>query len=230
MSIKAAECICCLANLRIRQSGWCSLVLSGGTTPGPLYERLATAEYADRIPWSRVHVFWGDERCVSPRSTKSNFRLANTALLSRVAIPQRNVHRIRTEHVPAQEAASQYDEEIRAVFRARGVAGLPAFDIVLLGLGLDGHTASLFPNDAALKEHERLVVAVQAPAGQQPLQRISLTLKVFNSASHGLFLVSGRQKTEMISRIMGKDQGRTSLWPAAMVRCRKQTLWFVSEG
>lgn len=229
LSIKAAEHVGRLINLRVQRSGWCSLVLSGGTTPGPVYERLADADVASRIPWKSVHVFWGDERCVAPTSSQSNFRLASSALLFRVPLPEGNIHRIRTENMRPADAAILYEEEIQAVFRGQGRCGVPEFDIVLLGLGTDGHTASLFANDAALEEKERMVMPVCAPAGYEPRERVTLTLRAINNAYQVIFLVSGQQKGAMLRSIFDQRRQTPAVCPAARVRCRTQTVWFISE-
>lgn len=174
-----------------------SVALSGGRTPGAVYARLAALEY----DWASVEIFFGDERCVPPDHPDSNFRMANEALLSRV--PAR-VHRMRGETCDA----AGYEDELRAVFGE----GLPAFDLVFLGMGADGHTASLFPGDPALEETRRLVVKVERP--DHP--RLTLTLPVLSSSSLAVFLVSGGDKRGALVRVLGGED-----LPAARVAARR---------
>lgn len=173
-----------------------TLALAGGSTPRPVYERLATLPY----PWSETQVFFSDERCVPPDHPASNYRMANEALLSKVAT---QVHRMPGERCDADA----YEAELGAVFGP----GLPAFDLVFLGLGEDGHTASLFPGDRALAVTERAVVRVDRPDHA----RLTLTMPVLSAAATALFLVSGVSKRESLRRLLeGADI------PAARVRAR----------
>jgi 6-phosphogluconolactonase len=173
------------------------VALAGGSTPRPLYERLAACDF----PWSETEVFFGDERCVPPDHPDSNYRMAHEALLSRV---QARVHRMPGETC----SAAAYEEELNTVFGP----GLPEFDLVLLGLGVDGHTASLFPGDPALDVTDRRVVRVQRP--DHP--RLTLTLPVLSAAKAAMFLVSGRSKREPLQQLLaGADI------PAARVRARQ---------
>lgn len=174
-----------------------TLVLAGGQTPRALYRRLATVEF----DWEAAHIFFSDERCVPPEHPDSNFRMALETLLSQV--PAR-VHRMPGETCDA----AQYERELRAVFGE----GLPAFDLALLGLGADGHTASLFPGDPALDERQRLVVKVTGP--DRP--RLTLTLPVLSASRLAVFLVSGADKREALRRLLaGEDL------PAARVAARR---------
>ncbi len=174
-----------------------TVALAGGATPRRLYERLATCEF----PWSETEVFFGDERCVPPDHPDSNYRLASESLLSKV--PAR-VHRMRGESCDA----GAYEEELSGVFGP----GLPQFELVLLGLGEDGHTASLFPGDPALEENERRVVRVQRP--DHP--RLTLTLPVLSAAKVALFLVAGASKREALRRLLRGEE-----IPAARVRAKQ---------
>jgi 6-phosphogluconolactonase len=216
------------ARQAVARDGRFALVLSGGSTPARLYALLAKRR-AGRggVPWTNVHVFWGDERAVPPDHSESNFRLANEALLSRVPIPEGNVHRIRAELGSPAEAAALYEEELRAFFETPA-GRFPRVDLVLLGLGGDGHTASLFPGDAALEESTRLVLA---PAGAKlGLRRITLTLPVLNSARAAMFLVSGEGKAAILARVLAGGAADASL-PARLVRPRAgDLLWFVDRA
>jgi 6-phosphogluconolactonase len=168
-------------------------------------------------------VFWGDERCVLPESSESNYRMANEALLTRIPISPQNVHRIKAEQSPSK-AAEEYEAEIQRTFELVDVA-LPRFDIVLLGLGDDGHTASVFPGTSALNEQERLVVDVYVEKFKA--HRITLTLPVINNASHVLFLVSGRGKAAILRDVL---QGHSLLLPAQHVRPSAGELhWLVDQ-
>lgn len=166
-----------------------TVALSGGSTPRKMHEMLARA---DGIDWSNVHVFWGDERTVPPDHADSNYRMAKETLLDHVEIPAENVHRMAGEIAP-EAAAQQYEDEIRRVFNL-GQGEIPRFDVILLGMGADGHTASLFPGTDALDEMNRLVVANQVP--QHDTVRLTLTYPVLNNARLVLFVVAGEDKAD----------------------------------
>ncbi len=209
----AAEELASLAEEAIGERGKFSLVLAGGNTPRLLYERLAQAPFRDQIDWARVEIFFGDERCVPPEHPDSNFRMANESLLGQVSIPQEQIHRIRGEIEPVQ-AAREYEAELKAAFRSPQ----PAFDLVLLGLGEDGHTASLFPGSTALKHKKHWVTAVEHHRPPPPLvTRITLTLPVLNAAREAWFLVSGGGKANILRRILDTE-GETDLLPAQQVQ------------
>jgi 6-phosphogluconolactonase len=181
------------AQVCVAERGRFTVTLSGGSTPRRLYALLAdpAAPFRDGIPWSRVHFFWGDERHVPPDDPKSNFRMVRQALLSRVPVPLENVHRIEAERPDAADAADAYERELMRFF-ALTPGQVPRFDLVLLGMGPDGHTASLFPGSSALEVRDRLVVAAWVPKLHS--DRITLTLPVFNNAAAVAFLVSGADK------------------------------------
>lgn len=169
-----------------------SVALSGGTTPRRFYELLASEEWRSKIPWAQLHFFWGDERMVPHDHPESNYRVAREALLSHVPVPRANIHPIPTQTAPEQ-AALTYEQELRAHF---GRWGIPRFDLVLLGLGADGHTASLFPGSAALAERQRLAVAHIRGVNQH--SRVTLTLPVLNRAQRVCFLVTGEKKASAL--------------------------------
>jgi 6-phosphogluconolactonase len=179
-----------------------SVALSGGSTPGKLYRLLAEEPYRDQIPWMEVHLFWGDERCVPPGEPGSNFALAEETLISRAPIPTDNVHRVRGELEPGR-AAWAYEQELQGFFCGPHAR----FDLVLLGLGEDGHTASLFPASPALAETERLVAPATAVYQDRPAQRVTLTLPAINSARQILFLVTGSAKAGVVrATLEGADE------------------------
>lgn len=189
----ATECY----NAAISDHGYFAVALSGGSTPRALFELLAVPENAQHIGWSKVHVFWGDERTVPPDHPDSNYRMAKEALLDFVALPASNVHRISGELEPVR-AAAEYEQTLRSFFAKR--AGKTRFDLILLGMGDDGHTASLFPDTEALNETERLVVANHVP--KLDTWRITLTAPIINAAAHVAFLVAGAGKAAVLKRVL----------------------------
>ena len=179
--------------------GHCSVALTGGSTPRAFYRRLAAEPFRGRLPWDRIHFFWGDERHVPPDHADSNFRMAHEALLAAVPVPRENIHRIPAEDPDAARAASAYEQALRDFF-ALAAGELPRFDILLLGLGPDAHVASLFPGSSALRERERLVVAPWAE--HLGTFRITLTVPVLNNAARTFFLVSGAEKADAVYAVL----------------------------
>lgn len=179
------------------------VALSGGSTPRALFAALASPGYASRVQWSAVHVFWGDERCVGPADADSNYRMARETLLDHVPVRPANIHRIRGEIDPLA-AAEQYERELRAAFDTptgppRSDSGA-RFDLVLLGLGANGHTASLFPHLQAVREKTRWVMAENIEVLQT--WRITLTPELLNHAAEILFVVSGKEKAAILRRVL----------------------------
>lgn len=207
---KAAEQFVALARKAQAANGRFAVALSGGSTPKALYALLASESYRDRIDWRRVHLFWGDERCVPPDHPESNFRLVHESLLSRVEIPAENIHRMRGEKDP-ETAAADYEEELRKFFSS---SDAPRFDLIFLGLGEDGHTASLFPGSAALEEKRRWVVS--AYVARLKAYRLTLTLPVINAAAQVTFLVSGESKRAVVTQLLSAGAASANL-PAAKV-------------
>ena len=231
LSRAAAEFIVGLAEATIKKKNVFTLVLSGGSTPRLLYEDLALQPFSKRIDWHKTHIFWGDERCVPPNHPESNYRLAHQALVSKVDIPPANVHRIPAESGSANAAAEAYEETLHHFFVPPGKSEegthLPSFDLILLGLGQDGHTASLFPGDAALEERYRWVAPVDGASASPPVPRVTLTLPVLNEAKRVVFLVSGSRKKGVFEKIMNNPG--TAAYPAARVRPSGRLLWFIDE-
>jgi len=192
-----------LARQAVESRGRFSVALSGGSTPGALYQLLAEEPYRSQIPWEQVHLFWADERCVPPDDPGSNYRLANETLIAHVPILPANVHRVLGELAP-EAAARAYDLALRRFFSGPR----PQFDLVLLGLGSDGHTASLFPNSKALEETERLAVATIVFYKDRPAERVTLTLPALNSARQVIFLVSGPEKAEIVQAVLADVEER----------------------
>jgi 6-phosphogluconolactonase len=199
-----------------------SLSLAGGQTPRALYRVLAT-EYRDTIPWSRLHLFWGDERYVPRDDPRSNYRLVGESLLDPVPIPKENVYPMPTDLPEPEEAAAAYEQTLREWFPS----SWPRFDLVLLGMGPDGHTASLFPRSPALAEQVRWVAAVRAPV--EPAVRLTLTLPVFNHAALVFFLVTGTEKADALRRVLA-GPSEPIAYPASAVRPGEGRLvWWVDE-
>lgn len=221
-SIAAARAISDAAHDCIEQNGRFCFVLAGGSTPRRLYALLASGA-AGPIDWSRTHVFWGDERCVPPDDPLSNYRMAAETLLSHVDIPAEHIHRIAAEIEPPETAARRYAQTLHRV-----LGDAQSFDVTLLGMGVDGHTASLFPGSAALNASDD-VVAVEAPEGVEPRHRITLTLRALSASTRVYFLVAGREKTHALRQVVGSSTGGDIL-PAARVSAREELCWFMDRA
>jgi 6-phosphogluconolactonase len=219
----AAEGFVDLANRTLQEQELFSVALAGGSTPQHLYEILAD-EHIDGVPWNKVHLYWGDERYVPHRDPRSNFRMFHGALLDRVHIPLENIHPMPTHRTDPQNAARDYERFLRSQFDG----AWPALDVVLLGLGADGHTASLFPHSPALEEKQRWVVATEAPV--EPTRRLSLTLPVLNAADNVSFLVAGKDKAAALSRVLAGPVDLAEC-PAGAVRPSKgRLIWWLDEA
>lgn len=200
-----------------------AVAVAGGSTPRALYQRLAAPENAQHIGWSKVHVFWGDERAVPPDYPDSNYRMVKETLLDHVALPASNIHRMQGELEPEQ-AAAEYELTLHSFFAGR--AGKIRFDLVLLGMGDDGHTASLFPNTTALDETEKLVAANYVP--KLDTWRITLTLPVINAAAHVAFLVSGAGKADTLRQVLQEPERKL---PSQLVRpVDGELFWWVDQA
>jgi 6-phosphogluconolactonase len=180
----------------VRARGRFTVALSGGSTPKRLYGLLATRP---NIPWNKIYLFWGDERHVPPDHPESNYRMVHEALLSKVAVPPENIFRIHTEEKDAAVAALQYEQTLKDFFHL-SPGEFPRFDLILLGMGPDGHTASLFPGSPALSERQRLVVA--NPVEQFHTDRLTFTFPVLNAAATVMFLASGPDKAPMLHEVL----------------------------
>lgn len=196
LALAAAERFVALAGAAIAEHGRFCAALSGGETPRATYACLAQPELAARVEWPRVYLFWSDERGVPPDHPESNYGLARAAWLEHVPIPAANVCRVCGEH-GATQAAAEYEARLRTFFAGEP---RPRLDLVLLGLGEDGHTASLFPGSLALQERDHWVAAVSAP--KPPPERVTLTLPAINAAAHILFLVSGAGKADILRQVL----------------------------
>lgn len=201
-----------------------TVVLSGGSTPRRAYELLATKDYKNRVAWPKVHIFFGDERCVAATDATSNYRMANEAMISRLPIPTQNIHRIAGEG-DAVANASLYQSDLQTFFDD---APWPRFDLVLLGMGDDGHTASLFPGTRALDERSAWVLANWVE--KLNAYRITLTAPAINHAANVLFLVTGAGKSKALRRVLRGARDPQKL-PAQLIQPSEGSLlWFVDEA
>jgi 6-phosphogluconolactonase len=212
----------------VKARGAFTVALSGGSTPRHLYEMLAREPLRSRVPWEQVHVYWGDERCVPPDSDESNYRMAAEAFVAHVPLLPENVHRMRGEGDPSQ-AAVDYELMLRELARRSGAtpSGAPVFDLVLLGVGTNGHTASLFPHSAALRDPERLVMAVHVPGVGW---RLTLSAQVINGARRVVFVATGEEKAAVLARIL-QGPTRGDELPAQLIAPRPGRLtWLLDEA
>ena len=221
LAAAAAEDFAARAQKAISDTGRFTVALAGGSTPRATYEMLAQ-DYADSLDWSRVYVFFGDERTVPLDHADSNYRMADEALLSHV--PVGGVYRMRGE-LPADGAADVYEEELRSFFGT--ISGPPAFDLVHLGIGGDGHTASLFPNTAALDVTDRWVT--QNPVPKMDTTRITLTRPVLNAARAVRFLVDGEDKAEALAEIL-EGNADPHDYPSKFIQPSGELTWMVDRA
>jgi len=211
----------------IRQRGRFAIALSGGHTPEKLYRLWADSEKKKaRAPWDKVHLFWSDERYVPKDDPLSNYRMTREALIAHIAIPAANVHPAPGPDAARtpEAAAEAYEADLRKFFGS----ALPAFDLQLLGLGPEGHTASLFPGSPALEEKKRWVMAVEAPA--KPPRRLTFTPAVLNQGRNTFFLVAGADKGEIVAALKAEPDSGESRYPAARIRPPGGVLWFFDKA
>lgn len=222
----AAEEVVRAANDAVGARERFTIALSGGSTPKSLYNLLAT-NARTTLPWDRMFFFWGDERHVPPDDPDSNYRMVNEAMLSKVPVPPGNVFRIPAENPDADDVAAAYEQTLRKFFQL-DAGGVPRFDLILLGLGPDGHTASLFPGTAGLKEKSRLVIANWVE--KLKTHRLSFTLPVLNAAREVAFLVSGTDKAPVLKEVLeGNEPGEQ--YPAKLVQPKDgKLIWFLDRG
>jgi len=232
MSRQAADLVADSLEEALSRGPRVSLTLSGGSTPRETYAQLA-ARHARDLAWERVHIFWGDERFLPADSPDSNTRMAREALLAKVPVPPANIHEVQTG-LPGPEAAAAYERQIRAVCGARrGEAGEaqqeepPSLDVVLLGMGPDGHTASLFPESPTLAATD-LVAFAAAPSLKPQVPRITMTLPLLNSARLVIFLVSGSEKLPIVREILDGAPS-ADRYPASRVRPRGRLIWLIHQ-
>ena len=223
LSLRAASIFVGASRNSIATKKQFAVAISGGSTPRRLYTLLGSETYRDQVDWQYVHLFWADERCVPKDHEASNFKTAFDTLLSKVALPDKNIHRIKGEEAP-DEAARDYEEEIRKFF---GESERPGFDLIILGVGEDGHTASLFPGSKSLEETVRLAVPVYLE--ERKKDRVTLTLPVLSNADQILFLAAGSSKAAVLFEILG-DVGKKREYPAGLIRpARGNMTWLIDQ-
>ena len=224
LSREAAERFTAASALAIGDHRAFTVALSGGSTPRDLFRLLTEVPWRDRVDWSRTRIFWGDERCVPPDHAESNYRLARETLLDQVPLPAANVHRMRAELADRSAAAAEYEAELVRLLR-RDPADRPSFDLMLLGLGADGHTASLLPGSKLLHEHERLVAVTDLE--REGTVRLTVTSPVVQHAAHLLFLVSGADKAPALAAVID-GPFEVERHPAQLVRqAHGDVVWLV---
>lgn len=212
----------------VRANGRFFIALSGGTTPETLYRALTSPAFADRFDWSRATFFFSDERCVPPDDPRSNYALADKTLFTSLKITPSQVYRMAGESRDPQRAAHEYEQQLRLATKTSPSAQ-PSLDLILLGLGEDGHTASLFPGSPALRDHQRVIAVTQSP--KDPPNRLTMTLGVINRASVILFLVAGAGKAGIVRAILDPKTEAERQLPASLVQPEKgRLIWFLDRA
>lgn len=225
---EAAKRVVAIAEEAVVRCGRFTVALAGGSTPKRLYSLLADESYRTRLPWRGTHLFWGDERAVPPEHPDSNFGMAKESLLSRVPIPANQVHRMQAERADLDAAAGEYESEIARTLAAQPPDEPPAFDLILLGLGPDAHTASLFPYTRVLRETRRWVAPNYIP--ELKAHRLTLTLPILNRAATILFLVSGIEKAAALQAVLEGPPDPERL-PAQLIRpVAGRLVWLVDQA
>jgi 6-phosphogluconolactonase len=224
----AAELVHLVGKEAVRATGQFLIALSGGTTPETLYRTLASPAFANRFDWSRTTFFFSDERCVPPDDPRSNYALADKTLFTPLRISPSQIYRMAGESRDPQAAASEYEQQLRLATKTAPSAK-PSLDLILLGLGEDGHTASLFPGAPVLRDHQRMIAATQSP--KDPPNRLTMTLGVINRASVILFLVAGARKAGVVRAILDPKTEAERRLPASLVEPEEgRLIWFLDRG
>lgn len=230
MSDAASEYISILLKNAVNQRGMASLVLAGGKTPQLTYRMLSEK----KVDWSRVHFFWGDERWLPGDDPDSNYHMARKTILDHIPRFAENIHPMVKKMDSVKKAADAYETELTAFFKCSGsdqgkdlVSAHPCFDVTVLGMGDDGHTASLFPGHPLLREKFRLVGAVSEPQGSPQVPRITMTVRALSHSRSVLFLISGARKKEILEQIMASESKER--FPAGHISAFEEVRWFVSE-
>jgi 6-phosphogluconolactonase len=216
----AAHFIVTESNKAVATKGYFTIALSGGKTPELLYKILAQSPFKENVPWKNVIVSFGDERFVPSTSNESNYKMANQTLLKKISIPAKNILKVKTERTGPALAAAAYEKSIKKYISAKN-----PFDLILLGIGEEGHTASIFPGSVLLKEKKRLVKEIFVT--EKNMHRISFTLPCINNAKNVLFLVAGESKKNILKKIFS---GRNRSLPAAMVKPAGNLIWMMDEA
>ena len=226
--VSAADFVSSMADVCIKLRGRFTLAISGGRTPKGLFDELCQGDYAIDPVWQKTYLFWADERARPPDHADSNYALASR-LISRTRIPHQQVFRMPADLPDLARAADEYEQLVRHhVSPSDDSKGVPSFDLILLGMGDDGHTASLFPGDALVDETQRLIAPTE-PRGKPRTARLTMTLPLINAARHVAFLVAGSEKKEVLNKIFKRPEGAVSEYPAARVHPLGQLSWFVCD-
>jgi 6-phosphogluconolactonase len=220
LATAAAYFIVTESNKAVAAKGYFTIALSGGKTPELLYAILSQPPFKENIPWKNIIIIFGDERFVSASSDESNYKMANEALLKKAPLSKKNILRVETEKTSPALAAAAYEKSIKKYISAKN-----SFDLILLGIGEEGHTASLFPGSVLLKEKKRLVKEVFVK--EKNMYRISFTLRCINKAKNVLFMVTGENKTDILKKIFS---GRSRSLPAAMVKPAGNLIWMMDNA
>ncbi len=226
----AAELITDIAKQAIVERGQFFIALSGGSTPKQLYELLADPEWSHQIEWSKWQFFWSDERLVPLDDERSNFSLAEEVLLSKLEIDPIQIHAVPIDSGTADHAATSYETTIRSLVPTDNTTLLPRFDLILLGLGSDGHTASLFPDKPTLTESQKLVVATEPGKLPPPVERVTFTFPLINAARNVMFLVSGSDKTAALHAAGNHEVLNGEIPPAAQVSPENGELYWLVDA
>ena len=225
LSQNVAEYIMRIVKESIALYGRFTIALTGGTTPGEAYSLLGSEPIKSQIDWQRVHIFWGDERCVAQNNPDSNFYLAQEVLLDKIAIPKSHIHPMPADQPDRDVASQAYTVEMQHTF---GTNGIPSFDLIHLGMGPEGHTASLFPHQASLHEIHRLVMPVSVP--KPPPDRLTFTPPLLNAARNVLFLVTGSDKAEALHAVL-EGEYQPDEYPAQIVRpTNGEVVWMLDRA
>ncbi len=236
LALKSAQMFARLADQYVLGSGRFSVVLAGGSTPRAMLQTLAQEPFASTVPWASIFFFWGDERCVAPNHADSNFHMAEEALLNHVPIPRENIFRIPAEQANPHKAAQEYSETLRQFFvagsstvpKSAPLKSFPRFDLVWLGVGTDGHTASLFPDTPALKANQE--IAVENYVEKLNAHRVTLTSATLNNARNITFLVAGDDKAATLKQVI-EDAPQPQRFPCQLIKPANGTLlWMVDEA
>ena len=238
-SSAAVDYIIKIARKAVSEKGFCTMALAGGRTPKLAYKLMGSIPKSRKMPWQQIHFFWGDERWLPANNPDNNFFMANDALFARVPIPPQNIHRIDTGLTNPEKGAEMYEKHLRDFFQGRypetvkSVGGdmiVPRFDLILLGMGTDGHTASLFPGSNLLREKKKWVAAVPHGVGSPAAAaRVTLTLAVLNQAANILFLIAGSRKREILNTILTRPAEAVKIYPAARIKTAGNIVWMVAE-
>jgi 6-phosphogluconolactonase len=225
LSLQAAQYTVRIARESVADRGRFTIALAGGTTTGELYGLLGSEPFRSQIDWQLVHIFWGDERCVPPESPDSNFYQAQEALLNKIAIPESHIHRMPADQLDRDSASQAYTVEMQHAFRTNVI---PDFDLIHLGMGPEGHTASLFPHQASLHEKQRLVMPVSVP--KPPPDRLTFTPPLLNAARNVLFLVTGNEKAVALQAVL-EGEYQPEEYPAQIVRpTNGEVTWMLDKA